>query len=171
MGVQINSVEWATDLESGIDVMDAQHRNYFRLVNDFLQKASESSSTPRRDLDLAETFKFLRRYAVEHFVTEQEIMERAQYPDFERHEEEHLYFLNHVAELYQQLKTRGYSPQLAREVHYYTIEWFIKHIRSTDKKLVMFLNEESAKDQKLPGFLRRLHGSLFGKKVEISSDN
>ena len=163
MSLQIDSAEWTTDLESGIDILDAQHRKYFDFLNDFLQRASRSSSMSGADPDLAETFNFLRQYAVEHFSTEQEIMEKAGYPDFESHEQEHLYFLNHVGELYEQLKTKGYSPKLAREVNYYTIEWFIKHIRFTDMKLVTFLKEESDKDKKLPGFLRRLYKTLFVK--------
>jgi hemerythrin len=68
-----------------------------------------------------------------------------------------------VQELYQQLKTSGYSPELEREVKYYTIEWFVMHIRSTDMKLVRFLKEKSAEDKKLPGRLRRLYQSLFVK--------
>lgn len=164
MSSQIDNVEWTADLESGIDVLDAQHRKYFNLLNDFLRKASESSSTPEKVLDLAKTFDFLRQYAVEHFSTEQQIMERAEYPDAELHEEEHLYFLNHVGELYRQLKTKGYSSTLAREVNYYTIEWFITHIRLTDMKLVEFLKEESAENKNLPGFLRKIYESLFAKK-------
>ena len=165
MSSQIDNVEWTTDLESGIDVLDAQHRRYFDLLNDFFQEAAESSSTPEAISDLAKRFDFLRQYAVEHFSTEQEIMERAEYPDAELHEKAHLYFLNHVGELYEQLKTRGYSPELAREVNFYTIEWFIKHIRMTDMELVKFLKEESTEDKKLPGFLRKIHESLFAKKT------
>lgn len=163
MESQVETVEWTADLESGIDVLDAQHRRYFDLLNDFLLKASGSSSTSANNHDLAKTFNFLREYAVEHFSTEHEVMEESEYPDFEFHEKQHLYFLNHVQELYQRLKTSGYSPELEREVKYYTIEWFVMHIRSTDMKLVKFLKEKSAKDKKLPGRLRRLYQSLFVK--------
>jgi len=164
MSLQIDSVEWTPDLESGVDVLDAQHRRYFELVNAFLQRASRTPSTPETVSDLAETFNFLRQYAVEHFSTEQEIMRRANYPDFELHEKQHLYFLKHVEELYQQMKSKGYSAALAREVNYYTIEWFIRHIRVTDMKLVKFLKEESARDKNLLGFLSRMYGSLFPKR-------
>ena len=164
MGSQIENLSWNTDMESGIDILDAQHHKYFDLLNDFLQKASASSSAPDQYSELAKTFDFLRQYAVEHFTTEQAIMEEAGYPDSELHEKEHLYFLKHVGELYQRLKTNGYSPDLAREVNYYTIEWFIEHIRLTDMKLVKFLKAESVEDKKLPGFLSKIYDSLFTKQ-------
>jgi len=145
MGSQNEDFGWTEDLESGIEVLDAQHRKYFDLLSDFLEKASKPASTPEKASELAETFDFLRQYAVEHFSTEQEVMEISGYPDSALHEDEHLYFLRHVEELYQRLKTRGYSPQLAREVNYYTAEWFIEHIRLTDMKLVKFLQNNGGR--------------------------
>ena len=94
-------------------------------------------------MDLAEKFDFLRQYAKEHFSTEESIMEDAGYPDSESHKGEHSYFLRHVEELYLQLVAHGYSSDLAREVNYYTLEWFIEHIRLTDMKLVAFLKQQA----------------------------
>jgi hemerythrin len=62
------------------------------------------------------------------------------------------------------MKTKGFSPELAREVNYYTVEWFVEHIRVTDMKLVEFLNQLSAKDKKIPTYLKNLYTSLFGTK-------
>jgi hemerythrin len=155
---------WTKDLETGIDVLDGQHRKYFDLLENYFKKVSEMSAGPEEILDLAEKFNFLRQYAEEHFEAENTIMQNANYPDYERHHDEHLHFLEHVEELYESLKIKGFSPELAREVNYYTVEWFVGHIRITDMKLVEFLNQQSAEDKKIPAYLKKLYTSLFGTK-------
>jgi hemerythrin len=61
------------------------------------------------------------------------------------------------------MRTNGFSPELSREVHYYTVEWFIEHIRLTDMKLVKFLNQKSEQDKTVQSFLRKIYHSLFSK--------
>ena len=144
MTSEVGSVEWSTDLETGIGVVDGQHRQYFNLLNDYLKKATENVSGSERTFDLLEKFKFLYEYADEHFSTEEAIMKKAGYPDYESHREEHLHFLKHVEDLYSQMKTNGINSSLGREVNYYIIEWFVEHIRFTDKKMATFLKEKPA---------------------------
>jgi hemerythrin len=83
---------------------------------------------------------FLRQYAKEHFATEETIMREAEYPEYEAHIKEHLYFLRHVGKLCEELELNGFSPKLSREVNYYISEWFIEHILLLDMQLVGFLN-------------------------------
>ena len=116
MESEISQTAWSTDLETGIDVVDEQHHQYFNLLNDYLEKAAEELTDRQQIIDLAEKFDFLRQYAKGHFSTEESIMKNAGYPDFEFHYGEHLSFLRHVEELYIQLITNGYNSQLAREV-------------------------------------------------------
>jgi hemerythrin len=162
MGSEISEIGWTEDLETGIDVLDGQHHRYMDLLKSYLDKASEASTTTVEILDLAETFNFLRQYAKEHFSTEELVMQESGYPDFELHHKEHLYFLKHVEELYNEMRTKGFSPELSREVRYLTLEWFIEHIRMTDMKLVEFLNKKAAEDKKLKPFLKKIYTSLFG---------
>ena len=89
-------------------------------------------------------------------------MKESAYPDFKMHHKEHQYFLKHVEDLYNDMRANGYSPELAREVRYYTVEWFIEHIRLTDMKLVDFLKQRATEDKKLEPLLSRLYQSLFG---------
>lgn len=163
MESELTQIGWSDDLETGIDVLDAQHHRYFDLLDNYLVKTTEKSTTPEQILDLAETFNFLRKYAEEHFSTEESIMEKTDYPEFGLHQEEHAYFLHHVQRLYECLKKEGFSPDLAREVHYYTVEWFIEHINLTDVKLVNFLNKQAVEDIRIPVFLKKMYTNLFGK--------
>jgi len=163
MNTEFFEIAWTKDLETGIEALDAQHHRYFNLLNQYIAKAAQvakESSKTEKVQDLAETLNFLRDYAQEHFSTEEEVMKEAEYRDFEQHREEHLHFLKHVEELYQQMKNDGYSLQLAVEVDYYTAEWFVAHIRSSDMKLVKFLDEKSSEDKTLRVFLKNIYESI-----------
>lgn len=160
MESEVRETGWSKDLETGIVALDEQHHQYFNLLNNYLEKAAELSSGAEQVVDLVEKFYFLREYAKEHFSTEESIMVEIKYPEYESHHQEHLYFLRYVDELYTQLKTKGFSPQLAREVNYYTIEWFIEHIRLTDMKLVKFVQQQSVCDENISYLLKNVHQSL-----------
>jgi hemerythrin len=132
-------VAWTKDLETGNDVLDGQHRRYIDLLNEYLYEASESDNTVKNAGKLAHSFDFLRQYAEEHFSTEESLMKDTNFPDFEEHREEHLYFLKHVEDLHRAMENEGFSPRLAREVNFYAVEWFIDHILGSDMLLVEFL--------------------------------
>jgi len=142
-------ITWTKDLETGIDLLDTQHRKYFDLMSNYLAKAAKvakTSTNTEKIFDLAETLNFLHDYAREHFSTEEAVMKEAAYRDYEEHKGEHLHFLKHVEELSNRMTTKGYSLQLALEVDYYIAEWFVAHIRSSDMKLVQFLDKKPAED-------------------------
>ncbi len=134
------SVAWTAELETGIEILDEQHRHYIDLLNIYLKKATEDSKDDEKIHQLTESLDFLRQYAKEHFSTEESVMKSAEYPDFSQHLEEHLYFLKHVGALYKEMQEEGFSPRLSREVNYYIIEWFLEHILESDMQLVQFLN-------------------------------
>ena len=161
MVTEISKFDWDPDLETGIEIVDEQHRKYFVLLNSYLEKTSGPLSDSNQFFDLLEKFSFLHQYAKEHFSTEELIMQEAGYPEFESHRDEHLYFERHVEELYEQLKVEGFSQELAREANYYIIEWFVDHIREADMDLVEFLHNKISVDKKISGLLKKLYTSLF----------
>ena len=161
MVTEISKFDWDPDLETGIDVVDEQHRGYFVLLNNYLEVASGTLSGGNRFFDLLERINFLHRYAKEHFSTEEQIMQETGFPEYESHREEHLYFERHVEELYEQLKAEGFSKETEREANYYFIEWFVGHIRKTDMDLAEFLHNKVSVDKKISGLLKKLYTSLF----------
>ena len=152
LATEIEETGWSQKIETGIEVLDAQHRQYFDLVNDYLATAAKATTDTDKNSELARRLDFLRRYAVDHFATEQKIMKEAGYEGYQAHFGEHMYFLQHVGALYKQLCDEGHSDKLSREVYYYALEWFIAHIQSADMKVVEFLKENSDRAQTASGF-------------------
>ena len=95
---------WTSKLETGIEVIDVQHRRYFELLDNYLETTNELSTTPEQVVDLAETFNFLRQYAKEHFSSEEAIMLETKYPAYEQHQAQHLHFSDKLEKLYRRLR-------------------------------------------------------------------
>ena len=143
LATEIEETGWTQKIETGVEVLDDQHRQYFDLVNDYLATAARVTTNDDRNSELVERLDFLRRYATEHFATEQKIMKDAEYQHYQQHFEEHQYFLKHVGALHEQTCNEGNNDKITREVYYYTLEWFIGHIRFTDMKMVEFLKQNA----------------------------
>lgn len=152
LALEIEETGWSQRIETGIEALDAQHRQYFDLVNDYLSAAATMTADSDRISDLGKKLDYLRRYAIEHFATEQKIMKDAGYEGYQAHFEEHMYFLRHVGALHKQLCDEGHNDKLAREVYFYTLEWFTTHIQSADMKVVDFLKQDSVPAKAMPGF-------------------
>ena len=145
LATEIEETGWTQRIETGIGVLDDQHRRYFSLVNECLSLTGKVYSKKQVSPDqLSERLRFLRLYAIEHFATEQRIMKEADYPGYQAHFDEHMFFLKRVGDLDKQLREDGFSNKLARELQFQILEWFIRHIQTEDMDVVGFLqqNEE-----------------------------
>lgn len=129
---------WSSDMESGIDELDREHRLYFDFVNDLLISATRPGYTRQ---GLIDTIDFLIRHAMEHFATEQKVMKQTGYDDYQQHCREHLYFLNTVGSLRKRVSSEGNHDSLMREVRFFALEWFVDHVRSSDMKFIEFLKK------------------------------
>ena len=139
---EITDSGWSKELETGNAEVDNQHARYFEFVNDLLATATNAVST---NSELVEKLDFLIRYAMEHFSTEQNIMKKEGYPDYQEHFEEHMNFLKNVGSLRNQISDDGHNDRLMREVRFFTLDWFVKHIQSSDMEVVEFLKQNSVK--------------------------
>ena len=144
LATEIEETGWSQKIETGVQVLDDQHRQYFSLVNDYLATAAKATTNGNRHTELVERLNFLCRYALEHLETEQKIMKDAGYQGYQHHLKEHEYFLMHVGALYKQTCNEELSDKLTREVYYYTLEWFAGHIQFTDMKMVEFLKQNTS---------------------------
>lgn len=157
----MTEARWTDELEAGIENLDRQHKKYFDLLGDYLARAAMISSESDEISELAETLDFLKSYAAEHFSDEEQVMEEVDYPKIDEHRKEHQHFLRHVGELHYSMQEDGFSPSLAREVRYYTVEWFIEHIRLTDMEFVDYLKKASEKEPGLRPYIKRAFRKVF----------
>lgn len=124
-------VEWDPRLETGIDVIDAQHRKLFEAINDLADSFKSGQALDKSRASLA----FLAQYSVEHFQTEERFMRSMNYPDLASHRVEHVRLVSKLQTL-QVKQDKGYL--VTADVAIFVADWLSHHIQEADMGYVRF---------------------------------
>jgi hemerythrin len=129
------SVELDPLLLTGVDEIDAQHRELFARVGALITAAQ----THRSREEVVRLLEYLGSYAVEHFSAEERLMEGAGYPRLEGHRAEHLQFVKELSILRHELKSEGPTNLFVIRVGNRVTEYLREHIYRTDRILADWL--------------------------------
>lgn len=91
---------WSASLETGIQVLDMQHRELFRQVDDVLLNAKNKNR-------ITETLDFLGKYVIKHFHTEELMHHRFNYPKMSAHKKMHDDFIPTLQSLRKEYDEQG----------------------------------------------------------------
>jgi hemerythrin-like metal-binding protein len=122
---------WEPRLETGIDVIDAQHRALFAAVNDLAVSFKSGQATDKARDSLA----FLAKYTVEHFQTEERFMKAMGYPNLPAHRVDHGRLVSKL-QMLQVKQGKGYL--VTAEVALFVADWLTHHIEESDMGYVQF---------------------------------
>lgn len=123
-------IVWSDDYSIGIQSIDDQHRGLILLINRF----GDALFVSKSKTEIAKAFDQLLDYTVTHFKTEEELMEKYNYPEREKHIHEHHRLTQEVLELN---KDKQYI--FPTNIIEFLNSWLINHILETDKSLGEFL--------------------------------
>ncbi len=129
------AMEWTSDLEIGVPVIDEQHR----LLVDRLNRVSAAMAECQGEEEVGRTLTFLSNYAREHFGDEEALMKREDYPGLERQRVEHASFLDTLAELERDFVEEGSTRPLAEAVDTFLVNWLTRHIQGLDAEFGRYL--------------------------------
>ncbi|GLH73857.1 hemerythrin [Geothrix limicola] len=132
-------IKWESKYEVGVPIIDAQHRMLFDHVNTLFDAMQAGHGKD----EIGKTLAFLARYTVEHFKTEEDLMQRSAYPGFKAHKAVHDDLTRQVVEL--QGKLDKGSQMLSLPVMHFLRDWLSHHISEEDKKLAAHLNRAAAR--------------------------
>jgi len=124
------------DFRHGIEWMDFQHQQLIDKFNELHDTCSSTGcSTNRPSID--ETITFIEHYISEHFGLEELYMKKSTYPDYKKHEREHLMFSNDFRQLRHRITEKGaVKPD---ELVSKLANWIINHIANSDRLLAAYL--------------------------------
>jgi hemerythrin len=122
---------WSNDLETGNPMIDSQHKELIRALNNLLDACSAGRG---REL-LNETLDFLTDYTAKHFSAEEKLQMQHKYPQYESHKKLHDGFKQVVAELAGKLKAKGPDGVLVIQVNSNIGGWLLNHIKKEDMKV------------------------------------
>ncbi len=118
-------------LLTGVDEIDAQHREIFARVSALL----EATRNRRSKDEVLRLVEYLGAYTVDHFAAEEREMARSGYPRAEGHRLEHRQFVKELEVLRHELATEGPTALFVIRVGNRVTEWLREHIYRTDRVL------------------------------------
>jgi len=131
-------MEWTKDLAVGIDIIDIQHQELFRRINNLVIAIKEH----RCKSEIDGTIKFLEEYANFHFAEEERRMKESSYEGLEEHRRYHAVYLRALAEVKEQAalpRIQGATYELSVTVNQIVVDWIIDHIMKIDRKFGEFM--------------------------------
>lgn len=145
---------WNEEFETGIDIIDAQHRQIF----DYLKEIDEAIASRSASAESIEhVLQCLIDYTLSHNTFEEGLMEQAGYPLLEAHCAVHERFRERALSYSARLSSGENPIHLAREVRGDIGLWLNHHIKRDDKHYVDYVKRS------IDGsFVRRMLGKIFG---------
>lgn len=123
-------IEWNEKYSTGINVIDEQHQELFKMANE-LQDSIDSDMEMDRPYMIAR----LEVYSLYHFTSEEHLMAKCGYNEIDRHLGEHKKFRRKVLKLKKQfIEEEG--KETANEFLTFILEWLKHHIMEIDHKYV-----------------------------------
>lgn len=148
---------WTSDLDTGIGVIDAQHKQ----IVDFINQLGEAKETGDRAA-INEVIQGMVDYTLSHFAFEETLMEDSGYEFLRGHKKIHDLFVRRVGE-YQSRFEAG--DDVIDEVHSLLVRWLFNHIRNDDAAYVSAVRpkvETVTEDTHEGGWLARSLKRFFG---------
>ena len=137
-GIQMNIIKWDQKYSVGIESIDVQHKQLFKMLSGFYERFQTDSQSAYDKL-VDDAFKYVEY----HFGYEETSFKRYGYDDTEAHIKEHKLFINKLLDI-KQRKKEG-KPVLTMELTNYLKNWLVEHILGVDMKYSQFLRDKGMK--------------------------
>ncbi len=133
-------IKWNNELETKIEEIDSQHKKLIQIINKLYTAMLEKKA---KNI-LKDIIGELIDYTKYHFSTEENYMEKYNYPGYLNHKSQHGFFVRKVNEFQEKFKSG--SATLSIEILNFLKDWLVNHIKVVDKELGKFLIEKGVKD-------------------------
>ena len=136
----METINWSDRYSVGVEKLDEQHKQIVGMLNRLV-------STPEaRDANsetISEILTAMTSYALEHFKTEEALMKKHGYPDFEEHRQEHVAYRKKAIDFSTAASIGVEStPQILVA---YLFEWWTHHILEEDMKYKSFFAKKGVR--------------------------
>ena len=133
----MEKIIWNKSLSVGVEEIDRQHKHLVDMINQML---SMNGVTVDSEV-ISETLTKMTEYADYHFDSEEQLMKKHGYPEFEAHHREHVNFMRKTAEL--SMSTMNYKKSIPTELLEYLKTWLIEHILQSDMQYKPFFEQRN----------------------------
>jgi len=141
---------WDSSFNIGVDVIDQQHR---RIV-DYINRLDEVQRDKNLE-KLQQVVSELVDYTLTHFIFEEELLEKANYPFISAHKKVHEAFKNRVS-AYQERLNNG--EDISKEVLSELRIWLTNHIKKDDRDYSSYVIKILKKSNWITDSIKKLFG-------------
>jgi hemerythrin len=152
----LNTLVWTRNLNTGIDVVDNQHRRIVAMIN-LLRSAKRRGGVGI----IGNVIDDLVDYTMSHFAFEEALMEDAGYPMARAHKRVHDLLVRHVSECHRRFKD---GEDVTSELDGLLSRWLFDHILHHDAAYagpVKARMQEMVRDRREGGWLSRSLKQFF----------
>ncbi len=132
-------VRWDDSMSVNIELIDNQHINLIMMIN----KLHRSLIIGQGNAAVGPVLTGLVDYVKIHFSTEEKLMKKYNYPEYDIQKQEHVQLILKLKDFLKKYKER--SPLLAREILIFLGEWVRIHIKEEDAKFKPFFHKHGVK--------------------------
>lgn len=149
------SMTWSTELDTGIKVIDTQHRR----ILDYINELDKAHSGGHGREAVGNVINELVDYTLSHFSFEESLMEEAQYPFSKPHKKVHEIFTKRVGDFQTRFEV---GEDIAPELHKLLVTWLINHIKRDDYDYVAAVKENMGNHDEFVSRKKGFFARLFG---------
>lgn len=126
-------IEWTEEFSVGIDEIDMQHRKWISIVNELHDSIMETRGAD----SLKELIGEMEEYTDFHFSAEEEMLQKAGWPELDRHKRIHFSFKQQVTQLKRDISSG--EMVLRSQVMSVIKNWLTDHILKEDREYSEFI--------------------------------
>jgi len=127
------------DMETGVEKIDAQHRELVDRINDVLSMGEKSISKEETE----KTINMLGDYIIKHFNDEEALQKQSGYPKYDLHREQHQIYFAEFQKLKNEFHENGHSMEFTLHLNNSVIGWIVKHIKTVDCEFGKYYNSNN----------------------------
>ena len=123
---------WKDSYRLGVDRIDNQHIELFRMTEDLVNAVKDGASVETYQKVLG----FLKDYVIYHFRDEEAYQASIHYSGLKAHQKEHQQFTKTVLDYEKKLTENGFGLKTMKGLAGTVTAWLIYHVVDTDQKII-----------------------------------
>ncbi len=121
-------IKWRESYETGVEVMDNEHRELIEIINLLYQMQRDKKSYD----ELQDIYQRLLDYTQNHFQHEEKLMAESEYSGLKKQQQNHEEFVAKLKDMKEDLLS--VKETAAPVVYKFLREWWLEHIVGMDKE-------------------------------------
>lgn len=120
--------------ETGNAQIDAEHRDLFALLRATVDAVEDND---KKGVNVEDAIDFLAQYVLNHFKTEENIMDLSDFPGYEQHKKQHDDFVLAVVDLRRQVLAEQDKKKAGSMLMTAVADWIEEHVIGSDMEIAV----------------------------------